>query len=271
MKRWVFVYLLVLITGTVNAAPVAQAVEVDVPPWAAVGGGAALVAWVLVSLINRSSRNSNDALIEIAKNNSEALKLQREQFEADQKDKEEQRKIEREQLAARKTDDEARNKNIEGLIAQMSKQNERMHNAEAEQMRTIAEQNRIAAEEAAAKQKLAESIAAMNAEDSRHNKELETRIGNIERDLSVVKNDIQAVKTSVGPTAALKLSAVESTLSQLSKHFRALVTAIKDGKPIETMEGTHETPTDPVHPAGAAGAPVAGTDGDAGADAGADA
>jgi hypothetical protein len=270
MKRWMLVYLMLLLTGTVNAAPMAQAVEVDVPPWAAVGGGAALVAWVLVSLINRSSRNSNDALIEIAKTNGEALKLQREQFEADQKDKEEQRKIEREQLAARRADDEARNKNIGGLIDQMNMQNERMHNSEAEQMRTIVEQNRIALEETAAKHKLAESIAAMNQEDSRHNQELETRMSRFETAITTVQNDIKAVKASVGPNAAVKLSAVEATLRKLSLDFHALVNAIKDGKPIEITEGTKdETSTDPTHPTGAADAP--GTGADAGADGGRDA
>ena len=263
MKRlYTLVYLLVLITGTVHAAPAAQSVAVDVPPWAAVGGGAALVAWVLVSLINRSPKNGNDALVKLADNQAEAIKLDRERFEAQQ------------------IENKERNANVARMLAMSEKDHERMHNNEAAQMRMTADQIKVTAEEAAAKLKLAESITAMNAEDNRHNQELETRMSAIEASMKEVKRDVSAVKVSVGPNAAVKLAAVETTLSRLSTEFHALVTAIKEAKPtLEVTEVTHaeikiDTVTASLPAAGdvaSAGAIDAGAGFDTAADAGSNA
>lgn len=250
MKRWMLVYLIVLLTGTVNAAPVAQSVEVDVPPWAAVGGGAALVAWVLVSLINRSPKNSNDALVKLADNQAEAIKLDRERFEA------------------QKIDDKERNANIAKMLEMSAKDHERMHNSEAAYARHVGE-------EILAKKKLAESIDAMNAEDARHNKEVESRVTAIESTLGQVQADIVLVKLSVGPNAAAKLDGVEKAFVRLSEEFHALVTALEEAKPtLEVTEVTHAEATITVdtvttHPAtlpadadaASAGAIDAGADG----------
>jgi competence protein ComGC len=226
MKRWMLVYLLLIITGTVNAAPAMQAVEVDVPPWAAVGGGAALVAWVLVSLINRSPKNGNDALVKLADNQAEAIKLDRERFEA------------------QKEENQVRNRNVEGLIEQLSKQNERMHNAEAAQMRAMTDQVKVQAEEVAAKHKLAESINAMNDEDARHNKLIENRLTTIESTMGQMKADINLVKLSVGPNAAGKLELVEKAFARLTQEFQALITTLEEAKPtLEVTEVTHEETT----------------------------
>jgi hypothetical protein len=250
MKRWMLVYLMLLLTGTVNAAPAMQSVEVDVPPWAAVGGGAALVAWVLVSLINRSPRSNNDALVELAKNTSDALKLQREQFEA------------------QKADDKERNANIAKMLAMSEKDHERMHNSEAAHARLVGE-------DILAKKKLAESIDAMNAEDTRHNKEVENRVTAIESTLGQVQADIVLVKLSVGPNAAAKLDGVEKAFARLAEEFHALVTALEDAKPQETItEVSHEETTitvDTVSAAvlstGAADPASTGADADGGRDA----
>jgi hypothetical protein len=258
MKRWMLVYLLLIITGTVNAAPAMQAVEVDVPPWAAVGGGAALVAWVLVSLINRSPKNGNDALVKLADNQAEAIKLDRERFEA------------------QKEENQVRNRNVEGLIEQLSKQNERMHNAEAAQMRAMTDQVKVQAEEVAAKHKLAESINAMNDEDARHNKLIENRLTTIESTMGQMKADINLVKLSVGPNAAGKLELVEKAFARLTQEFQALITTLEEAKPtLEVTEVTHEETTvtidtvTAVLPAAADAASAGAID--AGADAGADA
>jgi competence protein ComGC len=261
MKRlYTLVYLLVLITGTVHAAPAAQAVEVDVPPWAAVGGGAALVAWVLVSLINRSPKNGNDALVKLADNQAEAIKLDRERFEA------------------QKEENKVRNKNVEGLIEQLSKQNERMHNAEAAQMRTTSDQIKVQAEEAAAKHKLAESINAMNDEDARHNKLIETRLTTIESTMGQMKADINLVKLSVGPNAAGKLELVEKAFTRLTLEFKALIATLEEGKTtLEVTETIHEETTIVAQLSTApADSPVLGDGGtgaspDAGADGGSNA
>jgi hypothetical protein len=252
MKRWMLVYLMLLLTGTVNAAPMAQAVEVDVPPWAAVGGGAALVAWVLVSLINRSPKNGNDALVKLADNQAEAIRLDRERFEA------------------QKADDKERNANIAKMLAMSEKDHERMHNSEAAHARLVGE-------DILAKKKLAESIDAMNAEDTRHNKEVENRVTAIESTLGQVQADIVLVKLSVGPNAAAKLDGVEKAFARLAEEFHALVTALEDAKPQETItEVSHEQTTITVDTVTASAAllPAADAPGpraDAGADGGRDA
>jgi hypothetical protein len=252
MKRWMLVYLMLLLTGTVNAAPMAQAVEVDVPPWAAVGGGAALVAWVLVSLINRSPKNSNDALVKLADNQAEAIRLDRERFEA------------------QKADDKERNANIAKMLAMSEKDHERMHNSEAAHARLVGE-------DILAKKKLAESIDAMNAEDNRHNKEVENRVTAIESTLGQVQADIVLVKLSVGPNAAAKLDGVEKAFARLAEEFHALVTALEDAKPQEVItEVSHEQTTITVDTVTASAAllPAADPTGpraDAGADGGRDA
>jgi exonuclease VII large subunit len=257
MKRWVLVYLMLLLTGTVNAAPAMQAVAVDVPPWAAVGGGAALVAWVLVTLISRSPKNSNDVLNKLADNQADAIKLDRERFEA------------------QKEENHARNKNVEGLIEQLSRQNERMHNADAALMRTTSDQLKVQAEEAAAKHKLAESINAMNDEDARHNKLIENRLTTIENTMGQMKADIHLVKLSVGPNAAGKLELVEKAFARLAQEFQALITTLEEAKPtLEVTEVTHEETTIVAQLSTApADSPVLGDSGtgaspDAGADSG---
>lgn len=245
MKRWMLVYLLLIITGTVNAAPAMQAVEVDVPPWAAVGGGAALVAWVLVSLINRSPKNGNDALVKLADNQAEAIKLDRERFEA------------------QKEDDKERNKNIADLMDMYRQDHERMHNNEAAYSRQVSDDTQ-------AKRQLAESLNAMTIEEARHNTVIETRLNAIESAMTEVRTDISIVKQSVGPNTAEKLTAVETAFARLSEEFRGLVAAIQDAKQTEVItEVTHEEitidTTTAVLPA-AADAASAGPD--AGADAG---
>jgi chromosome segregation ATPase len=246
MKRWMLVYLLLIITGTVNAAPAMQAVEVDVPPWAAVGGGAALVAWVLVSLINRSPKNGNDALVKLADNQAEAIKLDRERFEA------------------QKEDDKERNKNIADLMDMYRQDHERMHNNEAAYSRQVSDDTQ-------AKRQLAESLNAMTIEEARHNTVIETRLNAIESAMTEVRTDIRIVKQSVGPNTAEKLTAVETAFARLSEEFRGLVAAIQDAKQTEVItEVTHEEitidTTTAVLPAGAADAASAGPD--TGADAG---
>jgi chromosome segregation ATPase len=246
MKRWMLVYLLLIITGTVNAAPAMQAVEVDVPPWAAVGGGAALVAWVLVSLINRSPKNGNDALVKLADNQAEAIKLDRERFEA------------------QKEDDKERNKNIADLMDMYRQDHERMHNNEAAYSRQVSDDTQ-------AKRQLAESLNAMTIEEARHNTVIETRLNAIESAMTEVRTDIRIVKQSVGPNTAEKLTAVETAFARLSEEFRGLVAAIQDAKQTEVItEVTHEEITidtvTAVLPAAADAASAGAID--AGADAG---
>jgi DNA repair exonuclease SbcCD ATPase subunit len=201
---------------------------------------------VLVSLINRSPKNGNDALVKLADNQAEAIKLDRERFEA------------------QKEDDKERNKNIADLMDMYRQDHERMHNNEAAYSRQVSDDTQ-------AKRQLAESLNAMTIEEARHNTVIETRLNAIESAMTEVRTDIRIVKQSVGPNTAEKLTAVETAFARLSEEFRGLVAAIQDAKQTEVItEVTHEEITidtvTAVLPAAADAASAGAID--AGADAG---
>lgn len=232
MKRLMTAAAAFLLTGTVHAAPYQQTTPLaEVPDWMAGFGLGAVVLYIVLRIITaisagKTPAGTTDALVKLADNQAEAIKLDRERFEA------------------QKEENQVRNRNVEGLIEQLSKQNERMHNAEAAQMRAASDQIKVQAEEVAAKHKLAESINAMNDEDARHNKLIENRLTTIESTMGQMKADINLVKLSVGPNAAGKLELVEKAFARLTREFQALITTLEEAKPtLEVTEVTHEETT----------------------------
>jgi hypothetical protein len=224
LNTLITVPLVLFLTGTVHAAPLQQtagATYDTLNAVIAIGGLGLGVLVVIAFIVSRlpNTTGANDVLNKLAGNQAEAIKLDRERFEA------------------QKEDDKERNKNIADLMEMYRKDHERMHNNEAAYSRQVSDDTQ-------AKRQLAESLNAMTIEEARHNTVIETRLNAIETAMTEVRNDITVVKQSVGHNAAEKLSAVEQAFARLSEEFRGLVTAIQEARQPETItEVTHAQAT----------------------------
>lgn len=221
--RLLTIGLVLILTGTVHAAPMAQAqvVPVNLPDWMAGASVGAIALFIIMRIIasisaSKAPAGAHDALVKLADNQAEAIKLDRERFEA------------------QKVDDKERNKNIAELMAMYKDDHERMKKNEATMTRQMGDI-------ASADVKLAGSIDAMVTEGARHNKEIENRLTDIERSMAEVRQDLATVKASVGPNTAEQLGTVEMAFRRLTDEFHALAKALAE-KPVETTktEATHD-------------------------------
>lgn len=223
--RLITVGMVLLLTGTVHAAPLTQAqtVALPLPDWLAGASIGAVALYLIMRIINainagKAPTGVHDVLVKLTDNQAEAIKLDRERFEAQQ------------------MDDQKRNENISELMRMYREDHQRMQVNEANTARLVGDI-------AAADTKLSGSLDTMNSEDARHNKEIESRLTEIERAMAEVQQDLASVKKSVGPNTAEQLGTVEVAFRRLTDEFHALVKALAE-KPAETKtEAKHESIT----------------------------
>jgi flagellar biosynthesis GTPase FlhF len=262
-RTGIAVALVLFLTGTVHAAPLAQVTTplLEVPDWAVALGGGVVVLYLVSRIVtaiasSRQPSSLQDTLQDMTAvqskaedNRAKEIELKKQEVELEERRRKDQ--VER---------DNKRDAQTDRLIAQLEKDHTRMHDNEAAMMQNAREEVEAKRAHTAAidgYHKLVEKLAddvrdAMKSFVERLGK-VEERSSDIERRIG--KDDAQA--------------SLQKLMSDITDKLNQLVQLANNPPqpPVSDTKGTpDETSTDPTHPTSAVDAP--GPRADAGADGG---
>lgn len=192
-------FFILAATGTVSAQAAPSTVAPDLPTWVGIGGSAALVGWVLVNLFQRAPRSIADAVVKLADNQAEAIKLDRERFEA------------------QKIDDAERNQNISALIDEMKAARQLQEKTD----KTMTDANQSLGT-------IRDGVAAANAGNTANHDELvklKDQADRLQSEVVAIKESVDAIKASVRDSAARTLTNIETKIDGFAVRLAEFVSA----------------------------------------------